>query len=360
MAGMVVLMDGAADLSMREMILGVLQAKQAKNNKTGKNVIHSSDFRTAIVDLGFSMGSSIVENVLIYCKLDADGNLDYTELANHLSRERKVANAQVKLNRSAAPSSVGTTTKPWRADDAHTAKVDAEQQLRKVNENNAEINSIYSALSFHEISSSVALSMLSDMGIRCNPPFIKLLQKMEISDVAFSEFVRALTAYHNDQSDMSHRSAGGFARRMEDAGDQIGLRRKRATGAARDIVVYESAFSNAPQRNAKKMNTAYNGSGQRTNAEHDQRIFKTSAVAAILKEEVDPTDPVAGTVSLLSHAQHDMAAGKLGKGVDQIKYNIERKLQREQVRCTSSSSLPCRQTLTSLTGICCVAQTGCR
>ena len=64
------------DLSIRETILGVLKAKDIE--KSG--VIHTSDFRSALSDLGFPYGSKVVENILVHCKLDANGNIDFNLL----------------------------------------------------------------------------------------------------------------------------------------------------------------------------------------------------------------------------------------------------------------------------------------
>lgn len=329
---MVTIKDRAADLGIREMILGVLQSK----DKSGKNIIHSSDFRTTITDLGFSMGSSIVENILIYCKLDESGNIDFSNLESQLVRERKLVNSQAKPAKVPASSSVGVSTRPWRADDVHKAKLEAERQILMINENHNEINGLYSALALHEITSRDAIDALEGLGINCTSAFLKTLQRMEFSDVTFSEFVRSLSAYYNEQADLDAQqvAAGGFARKPEDAGEQIGLRRKRATGNARNIVFYESALQDAPERRQRKQITATVGKGYRTYAAHDQRMFKTSAVQEILREDINADDPISGTIPLLSHAQHDMATGKMGKvvsGVDRVKYNIERKLQREQV-----------------------------
>jgi Ca2+-binding EF-hand superfamily protein len=329
MAGMVAYKDTTSELVMREMILGVLKAK----DKNHCNIIHSSDFRSAVTDLGFSMGSSIVQNILIHCKLDKNGNLDFSELENQLSRERKLANANVKHYASNPPSSIGTNTKPWRADVVHNAKMEAEKQLLNINEHHKEIKAIFAALSFHEIPSSEALNQLSRLGINCTNAIQQVLKRVEYADVNFTEFIKLLTSYNIDQSDLDQQAipAGGFTRRNEEHSEQVGLRKKRAPAGSKETAFYESGFNDTKQRTVKKLNTPYNGSGKSVNIIHDRRVFKSNAVRDILHEDVSGE---AGIVPLLSHAQQEMAVGKLGKvvsGVDRVKFNIERKLQREQV-----------------------------
>jgi hypothetical protein len=97
------------DLPIRETILGIIKSK----DKLGKSVIHSSDFRNAVMDLGFSMGMPVIENMLIYCKIDATGNLDYSDLERELVRERRIYNASAKNDQLPVSTSQGVAPKPW-------------------------------------------------------------------------------------------------------------------------------------------------------------------------------------------------------------------------------------------------------
>jgi hypothetical protein len=99
----------ADDLPIRETILGIIKSK----DKSGAYVIHSSDFRNAVLDLGFSMGSAIIENILIYCKIDNNGNLDYSNLERELIRERRILNSSNKPEQKIVSTSQGTPSKPW-------------------------------------------------------------------------------------------------------------------------------------------------------------------------------------------------------------------------------------------------------
>eukprot|EP01031_Cornospumella_fuschlensis_P033981 gene33981-41123_t len=295
----------ATSLGLREMILGVLKSKVVG----GRSLIHSSDFRSTITELGFAMGSPIIEDILVHCKLDSQGNLDFAELERQLARERKVFNASKKMpSTHLDASSAAAPTKPWRADLAHHAKVEAERQLVRLQESNEEVRGIYACLSFHEISAQEALDRLSELGLKISQPFSKLVHQMEMIDVSFSEFVRVLTAAETEQLAGQNVSAGGFSIRNEQqADDVIGYRRKRADNLSRQTAFYESALKDDTQKTARKMRESHKDSSA------DRRIFKHTAVKDTLNEIKNTRDPTAmESMALLSHAQADMARGRQG------------------------------------------------
>ena len=72
----------ASDLSIRETILGILKSKDAL--KEGK--IHTSDFRTTVLDLGYHFGHPTIENILVHCVISSDGFVSYAGLEKQLTR----------------------------------------------------------------------------------------------------------------------------------------------------------------------------------------------------------------------------------------------------------------------------------
>ena len=72
----------SSDLAIRETILGVLKKKDKQ--KEGK--IHTSDFRTVVMDMGYQFGHPIVENILVHCVISANGFIDYSGLEKQLAR----------------------------------------------------------------------------------------------------------------------------------------------------------------------------------------------------------------------------------------------------------------------------------
>jgi Ca2+-binding EF-hand superfamily protein len=312
-----------SDLAVRETILGVLKAKDA----SGRNIIHSSDFRIAISELGFPMGSPIVEMILVYCKLDNHGNLDFSNLERELARERRVFNANRKPEQKIPPTSASAVSKPWRADMIHHAKVEAEKQLRTVTEHNPEINQLYHALSHHQISSDDVVNALYGLDIVPTKTFMKLVQSMSYSDVSYSDFVRSLTKFDPKSTDLEASSAGGYIPRTADIGDTA-MNTQRKTLRVNPTIksaFFQSDKSQAqPWANVKPVRkTAQTTDGISVT---DQMIFKTQKTKQIIFADEDP-------VALMSHNQQDMVSGSTGdfSTINNVHFNSEMKLQREQV-----------------------------
>lgn len=311
-----------SDLAIRETILGVLKGKDT----SGRNVIHSSDFRTAISELGFPMGSAIVENILVHCKLDNHGNIDFSNLERELIRERRVANANRKTEPKVPPTSTGVVSKPWRADVVHQAKVEAEKQLRTVTEHNPQINQLYHALSHHEISADDVVNALYALDIVPTKAFLKVVQNMAYNDVSYAEFVKSLTKFDPNTSDLDRQqvSAGGYTPRTTDVAD-VALSTQRKTLRVNPTI--KSAFFQSNNNNTAPpptMKPVRKMVGSAAAASSDQLIFKTQKTKQIIFSDDDP-------VALMSHNQQDMVVGTVGETVDAVHFNSEMKLQREQV-----------------------------
>ena len=83
----------ATELAMRETIFGILR----KGDTDHKNVVHTSDFRAAISNLGFTMGHPVVDEVLVHCKIDKhSGNIDFSSLEHELKKSRALFNKKKK------------------------------------------------------------------------------------------------------------------------------------------------------------------------------------------------------------------------------------------------------------------------
>lgn len=303
--------DQEQELSVREMILGVLKAK----DQSGCNIIHSSDFRTAITDLGFPMGSSIIENILVHCKLDTRGNLDFSDLERELVRERRVHNSQKKPEAPPVSTSSGFVSKPWRGDEIHRAKVEAEKQLLTVTEHGPAVKEVYESLSHHHITAREALEQLQSLDIHPTKDFVKLLQSMTFNEVSYADFVRSLTRFSTHQDLEGAHVCAGTAKPKSGDVDIIGLQRKRSTTGMK-TAFHESADVEVKTKTFRKMASA--------GSVNDQVIFKAKQIKETLFCDNE-------AVPLLSHNQADMVIGARGNKDLSIGFNIETRLQREQV-----------------------------
>jgi hypothetical protein len=101
--------------------------------KKSFRMVHASDFRNAVGELGLTIGSKPVQNVLVSCKLDNGGNIDFSALEAELARERSVFNAEnsIKPKLATIPTSSAALNTPWRNDVIHEQKISSELQSKR-------------------------------------------------------------------------------------------------------------------------------------------------------------------------------------------------------------------------------------
>lgn len=311
-------MGGDTQLLIRETILGVIKAKDLD----GTGIIHTSDFKAAVNDLGFSFGSKVVEDMLVHCKIDNNGNINYQQLERELLRERRVVNTQSDKNNSKPiSSSASTPVRPWRADVAHQEKVSVEHQSKNVHEHRDTVHKIYQQLSHHQIGVHDAIRQLQALDIHPTSDFIRIINMSTYAEVTFTEFLKSLIIY-DPKSSFAMRgnvAAGSVNKRndvilalsQKDADKEFFVQRKRTNQGVADSV-FNSGMREQKSRPAKKMTDT-----------KDQMIFKSNKIRDIVFAE-DTNIP------LISHSQQDMLTGNYGKGVS-IAFNSELRLQREQI-----------------------------
>eukprot|EP01038_Epipyxis_sp_PR26KG_P010986 gene10986-14759_t len=325
------------DLSIRETILGVLKAKDIE--KSG--VIHTSDFRSALSDLGFPYGSKVVENILVHCKLDANGNIDFNQLENALSHERKVYNTQsaIKSSTSIKTSTSSTAVlKPWRADEAHQQKVSSEIQSRNIQENRVAVNEIFRKVSHHEIDTDSTIYQLSILNINPTPEFLRLIKSSEYQDITLPDFIKSLTNSNNNNNlnPFNGQSAGAVPNRSQsiatnDADNRdIFIARKRSSVQSSNrntsIILGGGMNDLSKEKTSLKMNSF-----------SDIANFRNNNIKESLFSENNEK-----TLPLFTHSQSQMLIGTLDKKVLgkesknnianlPVRFNSEHRLQREQV-----------------------------
>jgi Ca2+-binding EF-hand superfamily protein len=319
------------DLSIREKILQVLKSR-AQN---GASVIHSSDFRNAITELGYPMGSTLIENILVYCKLDKSGNIDFSQLENRLSHERKVFNSYQSTQQSPINNNVSESNAASN-DLEYQYKAESDKQLARVTENSAFVTSIYNQLSDHTISREQAYELLQSVDIHPTKEFQKLSQKIEINHVPYSEFIFSLTKSSYQPSIGHNVAAGGYKVKPEPTGESIGSFRKRSSDkhpslncTANKIILQHKSGHDVfqdeliPQpKPMRKMLLSLDGT--------NQNVFHASQVKEVLFGNKCTSNAEIGESQLFSSAQQSLIDGAHGRRI-QATFNIEQKLQREQI-----------------------------
>lgn len=315
-------------------------------------IIHSSDFNSAITDLGFTYGSEVVQDILIHCKLDRDGNIDFSQFEEDITRQRRVHNDQQAAKQQSTTrhsSSAGVIDKPWRSDSIHMQKAQATHQTQLVQEYRTSINELFTQLSHHKISNDAVLDFLRQKEIYPTAEFRRVLQNMEINEVSFSEFIRSLTSYDPNQTIQYDNFCGSggnqiavagctnqsLARMGMDMHESMGSHKaKRSNPQATNVLFDDTALihkEKAPLVRSKKM---FHNTGSINNTKIDSKEFyKGNSIKEVLFLHDDPS-------SLLSHAQLEMVSGIqtseafkdcADTSAFNVSFNSEEKLQRQQI-----------------------------
>jgi len=334
--------NSATDLSIRESILQVLKTKATN----GGNIVHSSDFRTAITELGYPMGSTLIENVLVYCKLDIGGYIDFSELERRLQHERKLFNSQMSFQ-SHQPAHSSNIKSPIKVshDLEYLYKVESDRQLNKVTENSNFVKELYLKLGDHEIDANEAARSLLSINIVPTQEFFKLSQKMKINNVPYAEFIFSLTKPSQNGVDdkRGEVAAGGYMIKPELTGESIGSFRKRTVDqhpslhcTAKKVIlqhksghdVFKDDLISQPKPMRKMMDPTNSGAKY-------QNAFQANQVREVLfgspsNNNNNNKAVKDNTVCLFSTAQQSLINGTYGKDV-RATFTIEQKLQREQI-----------------------------
>jgi hypothetical protein len=321
-------------LAMRECLYGMLCKKDI-----GDGVIHSSDFRKAVVDLGLPLGHAIVEDVLVFCKIDNDkGTMNFTELARELSRRRHRFNEDqeamrkknIKVKESSYVGAMINKSEHWRAQQEHNKRQEIGRYNLKLKKFRPEISAIYTKYSNHELTPTGVIEELkSSLDIDPNRHFQLLIEDHRAKDdLSFRQFLNGLYKYdpHEAIDDIRSRAAGS-------TNAATGLHHMERTHE--DLVQKPIKRTNLESR--KTMQARSDADGARTfsgrkeailndvNPYRDKGLYTDSSQVqkALLRDNTD-------TDMMMTHNQRQMYKGANGEELN-IKFNVEMKLLREQV-----------------------------
>ena len=176
------------DLAIKESILGVLKTK----DKSGKGAVKVSEFDNVISAFGLSWDSPAVKNVLEYCKIDKDENINFNALSDEILVEKQRLNAipKHKVRRPIVVIATPQTTGVLK----EKKELMRERQQKAVQQQTEQVQTIYKMLSNHDISKNTAVNLLSQHQIYPTKDLLKIAAEMEVNEVPFADFNRALTS----------------------------------------------------------------------------------------------------------------------------------------------------------------------
>ena len=326
----------ATELAMKEMLLGLMRSKDHNLS----DILHASDFRTAVEQLGMPMGHSIVEDVLLHCKVSAeDGSIDFSDLQSELAVQRKKLNEEsARLKREmqiSKQSSSGTLNgnNPFQKREEQDNRIKKEKFTLLLNKYRNEINEIFRDYSNHRLLPKDVLLQLNSYGICSNPRFKLMIEDYRLSDdLSFRDFFTALASYDPAEADglatASH--AAGKCMNTQDrfslnAHDQSNSEQlfdrqiKRTNNAVK--VLQEERNNNARAQLGRRREKLF----EDLNPSGDAALYKNSSR---IEEALKPMSN--DSSMMLTHNRAQMIQGAFGEA-PVIKYNVEIKLTREQV-----------------------------
>ena len=318
-----------SSLALRETILGVLKARDLD----GSGVIHTSDFKAALLEFSLPMGSQEVEDILIHCKISMDGSIDFTKLENELRLERQVYNNRPKATASAPlKTSQGAQETAWRVDNMAKEKLIAERQPQLVYAHRSEVHEIYKKFSHGDKGVDATIESLQAIGIEPTKAFKSLFRQNAsnggtLPHITFAEFTRSLSLGDSAGADVNARPAGGSryenSERYKSGKDELDKElfqsRKRIDHSIRSRLQKTTTTEHDAHKNVKKLFLEINEDGE------ERTKFRSSNRTGRLIFYQENSVP-----SLLSQSQLSMQSGASGQEND-IKYTSEQKFLREQM-----------------------------
>lgn len=311
------------DLSLSETLLGVLKSK----DRTNTGVIHSSDFQRAITDLGFPVGDPIVQDMLVHCKIDHLGNIDFAPLEHELQTRRRIQSTKPKSLAQPLPTSraaaAATGENIWRVEQDFAKRISLEQQAKRVQEYRQELMHIFRGFSHGQLSGPEVIDQLQTLGIMCTRALQMLLRELGSNDVNFVQFCAVLTKYDPAEASLADLSVyAGVQTEDHVSSDKSTFQRSnlRADHASR-------LRMQARSDNEVKSPTGKHVLLNDTRTHGDAAVFKNSIG---VKGQIQQTMNQGHTLSMLTHNQEQMASGLAG-AIPEISYSSEIRLQREQV-----------------------------
>jgi len=313
------------DLMTSELILGVLRRVDA----SGKGVIHSSDFQRAVSDLGFTLGASVIQDMLVHCKLDQMGNIDFGPLEHELqTRRRMLASMPKPAPTQPATSLAASADNVWRADKELQKRVDLERQAKLVKECRQELLQIFKRFSHGTDATYGAEQVKADLetlGLEC-PRAMRLLleERKGEKDVTFVTFCGVLTKADPSEQSLEFGAGKPTPNQMAESTHPHDAERRPLRRAD-----YASRSRMQERSDAEGQKAIVAGKASLLN---DTRGYADAALYKNSKQVFSSLQPEqnAPHLSMLTHNQEQMFSGvKTVK--PQISYNSEIRLQREQV-----------------------------
>jgi len=195
----------SSSLSIREAIFGALKSKDIN----GIGLIHSSDFYSTVNDLGFPKGCKVLQDILINCKIDKSGNIDFTGLEEELKNERFLHNSELSkiVPEKKVVTSTGSKAVLWK-NDLYKNKITEQEHIKQVQVHKVEIQELYNKFSHGKLSADDVINRLYELNLKPTKSCCSALKQCGGSDMSFATFRTAIMSFDKIGDDYHNKPAG--------------------------------------------------------------------------------------------------------------------------------------------------------
>ncbi|GMI41050.1 hypothetical protein TeGR_g8140 [Tetraparma gracilis] len=311
-----------ATLILRETLLGALKGRlETPSNLT----LHASDFHVAVSQIGLEFGSQDVDDIMVMCKIDESGYIDFSMFSQHVLDARVMSNNNpTAVSKGARASSGSTPVQPLRPSDAHRLLKDAEKQSTIVRLKEQEIRAFYVDFDDGKLDTPGFKAALEKLGLTITADCDSLLRRSSHCETPFSKVLRSLCVVDHggppldgnfvQQTVNGNSMANALAGGRNSQGGEFGARKRTDPRRAESVL---SASSAAGERR----DIASRGTGSRKG-----KFFSDSG-------GVSGTLDMGAGRTLISQARLGDVHGMTGSAPSQASngVNCEQKMLRQQI-----------------------------
>jgi hypothetical protein len=125
---------------LRETLLGALRSR----DEDGDQKIHSSDFQRALDQVGVSFGSAMVDQVMVMCRIDDNGFVDFSQFAEDCQKTRRDVEREAGSHPAAArATSAGAPLQAYAASSVQQQQAAADRQAELLRNHAEKIHQIF-------------------------------------------------------------------------------------------------------------------------------------------------------------------------------------------------------------------------
>jgi Ca2+-binding EF-hand superfamily protein len=294
---------------LQQALLGALKRYDDEGNQT----LHPASLQKALETLGLNFGDEIVDKMMVMCRTNENGDVDYSRFESHLEsgvrssegeqaddEDYEGARRQTRLKATHSVQQLNPFEDREMADQR-------EDQAQKLRDRRKELHALFTEFDHRQIEVDAFLEGIQGLGIQVTHDLVALTNRNNVSGMKFAQVMIALSRLGNtNESQKMHAGATSSA----EAGGDVFRRRtdpwkNRATFGQTEVRA-EGTKGKIPNSNAAKV----------------QNLMKSMNIEASMKVGDTPVKP-------LSSTREELQSGILKPAADTL--SSEQRVVRQQV-----------------------------